>query len=194
MSDFRLMIPFVLYCEAGVKVEKDVQKMFESARAKGYSNDPCDRGGATMCGVTLATYTSYRCKRGYKTTSISELMKIRFEEWCDILKSMYWDRCRGDEINSQMIAVAITDWIWGSGITGIKRVQKILGIPADGVMGARSLAAINGAPQQQLFNSIQNARNRFHAAIARPGSHNAKFLKGWNRRVSMITWQGFVYK
>lgn len=194
MSDFRKMIPFILYCETGVKVEDDPQKMFEKARKRGYANDPCDRGGATMCGVTLATYTAYRRKHGYATTTVADLKKISFEEWCQILKTMYWDRCRGDEIKTQMLAVAITDWVWGSGLTGIKRVQKLLGIACDGIVGTQTLQAINNANQQELFNRIQNERNRFHAAIARPGSRNAKFLRGWNRRVSMITWQGFTYK
>lgn len=188
------MVPFVLYCEAGVKVESDVERMFEHARAKGYANDPCDRGGATMCGVTLATYTAYRRKHGHAVTTVADLKRISFGEWCEILKSMFWDRCRGDEIHTQMVAVAITDWVWGSGVTGIKRVQKLLGLTADGVVGTKTLEAINNAHQQDLFNNIQAARNRFHASIARPGSSNAKFLKGWNRRVSMITWKGFVYR
>ncbi len=193
MSDFKKMIPFILHCEAGVAVEPDVRQMFEKARKRGYANDPCDRGGATMCGVTLATYSTYRRKKGYVRTAIADLKKITFDEWSEILKNMYWDRCRGDEIKTQMIAVAITDWVWGSGVNGIKRVQTLLGLTPDGIVGPKTLDAINSAPQYELFAGIQKARNQYHAAIARPGSCNAKFLKGWNRRVSMITWQGFCY-
>ena len=195
MSDFRKMIPFILHCEAGIPTswaDKPVDVQFERARKTGYANDPNDAGGPTLCGVTLATYAAYRRGKGYKNTTIADLKAMTYFEWEAILKTMYWDRWRADHITTQQVAAACVDWVWGSGKYGITKVQTLLGVKADGIVGEKTLGALNGyADQRELFNKIQAARNAYHAAIAKPGTKNAKFLKGWNRRVAMIQWDGF---
>ena len=197
MSKFEKMIPFILHCEAGLATKhmtKPLEEQFEIAKRTGYGNDPCDSGGATMCGVTIATYESYCRRKGYARPTIERLKAIPFDHWKEILKSMFWDRWRADEINTDMVAVALVDWTWLSGRHGITKPQALLGVTTDGIVGGKTIAAVNGHPdQRQLFNRIQAARNAFHASIARPGTTNAKFLKGWNRRVAMITWEGFKF-
>lgn len=197
MANFEKMIPFILHCETGLALKYmslPLEQMFAQAKKTGYANDPSDSGGPTMCGVILSTYASYRKKQGYQQTTIADLKNISFKAWRAILKEMFWDRWQADKISNEMVAIALVDWVWGSGKYGITRPQKLLGVVADGIVGNKTLTAVNSYPnQQELFNKIQKARNDYHASIAKPGTKNAKFLRGWNRRVAMITFNGFNY-
>ena len=54
MANIEKFIPFIIQFEAGVNpAGLTGEKLFEKARATGYSSDPDDLGGATMVGVTL---------------------------------------------------------------------------------------------------------------------------------------------
>lgn len=158
----------------------------------GFSNDPDDHGGATMQGITIATYTAYRKKKGLKAPTIAELKRITPAEWEDIFKTMYWDPWRADEIKSQAVANICVNWGWGAGvISGIKEVQAALGITQDGVVGPQTLAALNRRNSTYeyrfVFNRIKAARANQLLTAAKKGN-NAKYLDGWLRR-----WESFHY-
>lgn len=150
----------------------------------GYVCDPDDLGGATNMGVTIGTYTDYRKKKGMKKPTVAELKNISDEEWMDILKTMYWDRFKADEIQSQSVANLCVDWIWCSGTTAIKRVQKVVGAKQDGIVGPKTLSAINSISPLPLFGMIKSERKRFLEEICRKRPANKKFLRGWMNRLN----------
>ena len=196
MANVDELIPFILHFEAGVKQKagEPLDKLFDRARASGFANHPLDKGGATMVGVTLATYSQYRRQHGYAHTTAEDLKRIPFKAWRAILKQMYWDRWRADEIRSQPIADILVDWVWASGVHGIKEPQKILGVTADGIAGAKTLAALNGyADQQGLFDKLHNARTSFAENIVKRNPSQRIWLNGWLRRINAITWYGLRY-
>ena len=57
----------------------------------GFANDPTDRGGATMRGITLATFRAYRKAKGGATPSVADLKNISDAEWKAVYKTMFWD-------------------------------------------------------------------------------------------------------
>jgi lysozyme family protein len=115
------------------------------------------------------------------------LKHITDEEFSDVLKSMYWDACRADKIESQSVANAIVDWAWHSGtITAVKEVQKVLGVQADGIIGNITLAAINSKSPLPLFGSIQQARIAYLERICNARPANKKFVRGWMNRVKSL--------
>ena len=150
----------------------------------GFVNDPADAGGATMKGVTLATF-----RRFYgATATVGQLRAITEAQWLHIFKVGYWDKCRADEIASQSVADAIVDWAYNSGpATAAKKVQAILGAKIDGVIGPKTIAAINAADPRWLFNRIQLSRTAFVEAIVRSKPSQAKFLTGWKNRINSLT-------
>jgi lysozyme family protein len=196
MAQVNTLIPFILYMECSVPrsyLTKSLDEIFERAKKSGYSNDKDDSGGATMCGVTIATYTAYRKTKGYKSTTIADLKAITFEEWRDIMKTGYWNKWQADKIQNQSLANILVDWIWMSGSVAITTPQRILGVKADGVVGPKTLAALNATNPEQLFNTIKQARiNQAEEAIrAKPAKK--KFRKGWYRRFNSITYEGLRY-
>lgn len=195
MADINKLIPFILEYEAGVirKAGESLPQLFERARFRGFSNDPLDRGGATMVGVTLSSFRNYRKRHGNQSSSVEDLKTISFDEWRAILKEMYWDRWQADNIHSQPIANILVDWVWASGVHGIKEPQKILGVAADGIVGSRTLSALNGHRNQQgLFEKIREARIRFVEDIVSRNPSQGKWLKGWLRRINAIVWSFII--
>lgn len=188
MAEFTKMLPLIFHFAAGVygKNGSDLmlpyEKQFNLARKNGWSDDPDDPGGATMIDVTLNTYAYYRKTKGIISTTKSDLRNISFPEWMEILKTMFWNRWRADEIQSQGIANMLVDWVWASGDKSIRNAQKVIGVTADGIVGAKTLSAVNNAPTEELFYMLRNAREKYY----RNCRASWKYLNGWLRRLNAI--------
>jgi lysozyme family protein len=173
----------------------------------GFANDPADSGGATNKGVTIATWK--QCgydKDGDGDIDVADLKLLTNKDVCDrILKPHYWDRWQADGIQSQKVANILVDWVWGSGKNGIVIPQRILGVGADGIVGAKTLKAVNFADPDQFFDVIYKARVKFlkditatsiakyEQKIGRKATDkelmkytNKRFLRGWMNRLESI--------
>lgn len=152
----------------------------------GFVNDPADAGGATMKGVTLATFRKFY---GADKT-VSDLKAITDAQWLHIFKVGYWDKCRADEINSQSVANALVDWAYNSGVsTAVKKVQALLRITQDGIVGPKTIAEINASNTRTLFEAIKAARIEFVENIVKNKPSQAKFLNGWKNRINALTFE-----
>lgn len=155
----------------------------------GFVNDPDDLGGATNKGVTLATYMQYCRKKGYPVPTVERLKNLSEREWTEILKTMYWDRWKADRIANQSVANILVDWVWASGVHGIKRPQKLLGVAVDGIVGNQTLAAVNAKDAKELFFAIKADRIRFIDEICKARPANEKFRRGWMNRINNLKFE-----
>lgn len=156
----------------------------------GFVNDPDDLGGATNKGVTIATYEAYCRKKGYPKPTVERLKNLSDKDWIEILKTMYWDRWKADEIKNQYIADILVDWVWASGVHGIKIPQKLLGVKDDGIVGVKTLSVLNDHPNsRELWDKIKEARIKFIDDICRSRPTNNKFKKGWLNRINSLTYE-----
>mgnify|MGYP001522238849 FL=1 len=101
-----------------------------------------------------------------------------------MFKQHYWDRYQADYIHNQSIANICVDWLWASGVHGIKRVQRLLQIKEDGIVGPQTIASINLANQRQLFEAIKADRIRFIDEICARDPSQQVFRKGWLNRIN----------
>ena len=216
MADINKIIPFILYFEAGVSrkyLDLPNEQIFEKAKITGYANDPVDVGGATMCGVTLNTFKAYCRKNGFKDSSIKALRALKYPVWFDIIKTMFWDKWKADQIRSQALANILVDWVWSSGGYGITIPQRILGVSQDGIVGVKTIGALNGRDEKALFDEIFKARmkyiddiinssiRKYEKRIGRKTTlaeqkkyTNRKYENGWKRRLNCITFNGLKYE
>ena len=147
----------------------------------GFANIKGDKVGATNKGITIATYRSVF---GNQRT-IEDLKTITDAEWLYIFEKLFWSKWKADRIKSQSIANLLVDWVWHSGNQGIEIPQKALGVAADGVVGDKTLAAINNYPnEKELFAKLWHEREAFLKRIG-TGSQS-KFLRGWLNRINGI--------
>lgn len=163
MADYKILKPFILKWEGG------------------FVNDPNDSGGATNKGVTLATFRRYK---GASAT-VDDLKAITDEDWDAIFKTMYWDKVKADEINSQAVANLFVDWYWMSGTNAIKYVQRLIGTTEDGIVGKQTLARLN-AKGESLVLGIYNYRKDFYHRIVANRPTQKRFLRGWINRLNAL--------
>ncbi len=151
----------------------------------GYSNHPNDLGHETNMGVTIATFrTFYGADR-----TVEELKNLTEEQWNYIFDG-FWSPWKADQIKSQPIANICFDWGWASGAkTAIKQVQKLLGVAVDGIVGPKTLAAINAAEPRELFDKIKEARLAFVRDIVARNPSQARFSRGWTNRINDIKYE-----
>jgi len=156
----------------------------------GFVNDPLDLGGATNRGVTIGTWKAV----GYDIDGDGDIdeddvRKITREDMAEcVLRPHFWNLCKADRIKSQSIANILVDWVWTSGLVAIKQVQTRLGVKADGIVGEKTLEAINSAQQRGLFFDIKSLRVAYVENICHQNPTNKRFLRGWLRRIEDIKW------
>lgn len=176
MANIDILLPFILSYEGG------------------FVNDPLDRGGATNMGVTIATWRRVGYdKDGDGDIDVDDLRKLTREDVRDrVLLPHYWNRWQANLIGSQSIANTLVDWVWASGAYGIKIPQRILGVKQDGIVGPKTLAALNSRDPGRLFGQIQTERRAFVERIVRSTPSQGRFLNGWLRRIDAIRWGELV--
>ena len=171
MANSSKLVPFILQWEGG------------------FVNDPLDLGGATNKGITIGTFTEYKRRKGLKAPTVQDLKNISNEDWHEVFKGLYWDRWRADEIKNQSVANILVDWVWASGSHGIRRPQRLLGVTADGVVGSKTIAALNAKDPAELFKMIKADRIKFIDEICEKRPANNRFKKGWLNRINAIKYE-----
>lgn len=165
----------------------DILNPFILSWEGGFVDDPCDAGGATNKGVTIATWRSQGYdKNGDGVIDVHDLKMISDHDACTILKRNYWDRWKADDIEDQSIANILVDWVWGSGSYGIRIPQRLLGVQVDGIVGSKTISALNSQDPRELFDKIHNRRREYLESICKCRIANQKFLRGWLRRLDSI--------
>lgn len=81
----------------------------------------------------------------------------------------------------------LVDFAYNSGVSkAVRHLQLTLGITADGIMGRKTLFAINKSNGERLFKRFKKTREGYLKSIAK--GKQKGFLDGWLRRLSYITY------
>lgn len=176
MADINILAPFIFSFEGG------------------YANIPGDAGGPTNKGVTINTWKTYGYdKNGDGIITMEDIKLITDEDATIIMKKFFWDLYKADYIKDQSVANILVDWLWMSGKPAITLTQKLIGTTADGIVGPKTLNAINGRNPQKLFDAIKKRRLVYYDTICRNRPVNNMFKKGWLRRLDNIKYGSLTY-
>jgi len=145
------------------------------AHEGGFVNNPKDPGGMTNLGVTKKVWEEYvghsvdeNIMRGLTPDMVQPLYKKN-----------YWDRIKGDQLPDG-VDYAAYDLAVNSGVgRAAKYLQQIAGVPADGVIGPKSLEAIKACPAEEVVDALCDMRLEFLKRLPTWTT----FGKGWERRV-----------
>ena len=109
-----------------------------------------------------------------------------------LLRRCYWNRWKADGIKDQSIANILVDWVWLSGTPGITLVQAMLGVTADGIVGSRTLKALNSQNPKQFFDRIKARRKQYILGIIAKHPSQQVFEAGWLRRLNAISYGSLI--
>lgn len=143
----------------------------------GWSDHPKDPGGATMKGVTLATFRRY-----HPEATKDDLREITISDLRIIYRDGYWQPVQGNSLPFG-IDLATFDFGVNSGPSRAARyLQRAVGATQDGKIGPKTLAAVAEMPGLTVIKKLCAARLSFKQGL-RTWS---VFGRGWGRRVAEI--------
>lgn len=144
----------------------------------GWSDHPKDPGGATMKGVTLATFRQYV----KPTAAKADLRKITDEQLATVYRRHYWDAVHGAELPDG-IDYAAFDFAVNSGPSrSAKYLQAVVGVTQDGRIGPATLKAVRSRRPADVVNALCDKRMAFLQDLKTWPT----FRNGWTRRVSDV--------
>ena len=148
----------------------------------GWANHAHDPGGATMKGVTHKTYADYLGR----SVSHDELRDIPDAHLADIYRKRYWDACRCSDLPDGLdLAVFDTAVNAGPG-QAARLLQRIVGVPADGGIGPKTIAAVNDYVATHglhaLIAAYTEARQNFYRLLPT----YVHFGEGWRKRADGV--------
>lgn len=170
MANVDLLAPIISRWEGGYQCYKEDGGNYNSKK---------ELVGTNM-GITAQTFESVFGK----CPTVEDMKAITVKEFSMVLKKYYWDRWKADNISNQSIANILVDWVWASGVWGIKIPQRVLLVKDDGAVGKKTLEAVNSASQKELFDDLKQARLDFVDEIIKNNPSQVKFEKGWKNRIN----------
>ena len=156
----------------------------------GYVNDPDDRGGETYKGVARKFNSKWEgWSRIDEHKSAPDFPKSLDSDQTlenmikGFYESLYWDKIKGDEIQSQLVAESMFDYGVNAGPSTCSRlVQKLLEVKVDGAIGPKTLEALNGMDEDHFLASFSLMKIVRYVQLVEKYQKNRKFFFGWVKR------------
>lgn len=144
----------------------------------GFVNHPRDPGGITNLGVTKRVWEEW-VNHPVDEDDMRALKPALVEP---LYRKRYWDKIRGDDLPPG-IDLAVMDYAVNSGPgRAAKTLQEVVGVPADGSLGPKTLAAVAGADALTVISDLCNARLAFLRLLPTWET----FGRGWWARVEQV--------
>lgn len=144
----------------------------------GYVDHPSDPGGATNMGITIGTLRAWRGG----TVTKADVRALSKDEARQIYRKNYWDAVSGDELPSG-VDLCTMDSAVNSGVSrGARWLQRAIGADPDGMIGTRTLAAVEAADPSLTIERMCDDRMNFLKGLRTWPT----FGRGWQRRVDSV--------
>ena len=137
-----------------------------------FSDHQDDPGGKTRYGITEAVAR----QAGYQ----GDMRALPLEMAQQIYQKSYWQTIRADDLPPGIRYVMFDSAVNSGPHTATRWLQQALGVPADGVIGPRTLAAAYAADLPSLRARILATRLRFMARLP----NWPAFSRGWAARIA----------
>jgi|SRR3990170_915963 len=142
------------------------------AREGGAVNDPVDAGGRTDKGISERSHPEAWSDG-----------KVTYEEARAIYEAKYLIGPGFNRISVPYLREHLVDFGVHSGpVVAIQKLQSILKIPVDGILGTRTLEALSGSPSMVVNNLLVAERIKLIGRIVSKAPAQVRFLNGWLNR------------
>lgn len=146
----------------------------------GYSNRKTDSGGPTKYGITHRTLAGHR---GVAAVTADDVKKLTLTEAELIYRKSYWVQSGGDVLPVGLDYAAFDFGVNSGPSRAVKSLQKVLGVPQDGIVGGQTLAAVKARNVDELITAYCEERMRFLRSLGgKTGWRNNG--RGWTIRVT----------
>jgi lysozyme family protein len=145
---------------------------------QGFHNDPGDPGGATIYGVTFATFRSWRLMRNMPDPTLAQFIAAERGELRSIYRVLFWNTLQADALPPGIDLCVFDFAVLSNCIRSAEFLQRCLGIEVDGHIGPITLRAANSVIPGALMEKLTARDEAFYASL----STFRIFGHGWDRR------------
>ncbi len=158
----------------------------------GFSNHANDKGGATHYGISLR-FLKWLPKtagdvNGDGHVSHADIKALTPDKARAFYQRYFWEHYRLGDIENQAIATKLFNFFVNMrGRTAALIAQRALNdlgvmVKTDGILGSRSLAALNGVEAHELMVCIKWQAWSVYKSIVAADSTQSAFINGWRKR------------
>jgi len=105
----------------------------------------------------------------------------------EFYKKSFWDKMRLSEVRSQNTAEEVFVFGVNAGISkAIKLAQKVVGVSVDGVIGSKTLEALNKFDEAEFSAEYDVEEIKYYEGLVAGNSNFRKYLTGWKNRAVAI--------
>jgi len=142
------------------------------------TNDPRDTGKQTYAGISRKFNPQWIGWHSIDRGDTPDTNSVR-----EFYRKAFWNRVNGDSITTQDVANNIYDFAVNAGVkTAIKLAQIVVGVQPDGVIGPKSMAALNSIDGQVFKMAYALAKIARYRDIVQKNKSQRAFLLGWINR------------
>lgn len=146
----------------------------------GYSTDKRDAGNWTGGKVGVGTLKGTKFGLAANTYPSLDIKNITLAQAKEIYKKDWWDKLGGHGLHS-----AITFQLWDFAINAGKKraiieLQQVAGVTADGIIGPKTIEAVNALDLNDVLLSLTAERLKFYTSLGTWSTYG----KGWTNRVA----------
>lgn len=203
------LLRWLLQAEGGVQAagcnDSELKPLFEKNRTKMFSNDPKDKGGATLCGVTYHTFVAATHDDDY-----DHFLRMSYERWAHIVEYQYWLPLHAQEFDSLPLALVTADYAFNSGVkTAARKLQNAVNsvnewhglefgrlLITDGIVGKKTLSVVQAMPRTTklcVCGVLTMMRRDFIRDAVAKGGIDKKFERGLIRRCEQAFFESSLY-
>ncbi len=146
----------------------------------GYSTDKRDAGNWTGGKVGVGTLKGTKFGLAANTYPSLDIKNITLAQAKEIYKKDWWDKLGGHGLHS-----AITFQLWDFAINAGKKraiieLQQVAGVTTDGIIGPKTIEAVNALDLNDVLLSLTAERLKFYTSLGTWSTYG----KGWTNRVA----------
>jgi lysozyme family protein len=170
ISNFEKALDLVLQSEGGFSINP-----FDNGNKL-----PDGRQGCTNKGITQNSWEEFV---GHKV-SHNDMRNLTQEQIAKFYKAKFWKLAKCDELPSGVDYV-VFDFSVNAGVgRAVKTLQQSIGVSADGLIGAITLAELAKCNTTNLISKFSEKKIEFYQDLVARKPDQQVFLKGWLNRVS----------
>ena len=169
----------------------------------GYVNDPKDNGGETIFGISRkfnpqfsgwADIDIWKSRGNTTPQSLTKLAKddkYFMDRVSAFYRGLYWNKCKCDYIHN-LLRYPVYSCAVNCGVkVASKFLQRAVSAKDDGIIGRKSLIALNNCPPQQTLDSFYTQWGNYYDTIVERNPSQSKFIKGWKNRIENVKRDNF---
>jgi len=138
----------------------------------GFAHDPTDGGGRTQFGISEKSNPSAWADGKVTEAEARAIYETKY------VKSPGFDRIKDPQLQTQLIDFAVNS---GPAVA-IMKLQAILGIPVDGILGPETLDSLSTQDIRSVNNQLVAERIKMIGKIVSRNVAQVRFLNGWLSR------------